>query len=1348
MFLRLDALPTQLTVRGLWPALGGGKLVLQSFEFRVIGELGVGASARVLEVERASGERFALKVAREGYERTILAEARALALGQGPGLIRMFGVGVLGGGGIGLLLERVAGVALGSSEQRVAPETIWQEVGGALVRLHRLGVTHGDVKPENILVSGQRLTLIDLGLASLDTRPLGWTPRYAAPEVRAGEVGGPLADTYALARTLEEVFPEAALPFLAPYLEEKPERRLGIQVDSSALDLLRTAVTRIRLPYIEAGLRGIELGVDEIDFAFESGRVQAELAPTLQLLLGCVWAERELTHRDITSMDGGRDSVEERASVLAELLGPLRSEERARFFGFLAGPAALRFQFDGQDEELWQRILAIAERKPLAALTQDDLDGEPAFFVLPIDPIELSLFIGSEKMNDAALDALIRIPELPMRLCLEAARIARRRGRYAGAHQFLDRVRDPEFAGQQSFERALLLRRQGRTTEALALLAQSAGDPKADRVLAAAMEARVLYDRGEYDTARRLLGRANGSSMGREVLALLELAEGRPDKAIDGALAGLASVSDDEGRARLLSVLGMAHQFAGRSELARVEFQRAVDSAVRARAPLEEGTYLTGLAAVATDAGQFEEALGAAERAGALFEVLGQPTLAARALLARAAVLSILGRSSELEEVVVRARPLATSARDHRCLGYLELCVADGASDSGERLEAARRAFTFLEDPEDRLRAEARIFQFTGEAAVDAESRAERTELVDARLEWWRARALRAVEKGASDVERIIERVSELSSTTQSFAMGPAEVATAELALSLGQPDVARRLLESALRRAERLERGAPASLRQHARALPWVRQAMAQPTREFSDAQLADVESLLRALSHRDGLQVLLRQVLDLLLLWTRVDRGLLLLKAPGERLSVRVGRNLRRKDLSAEQIGLSETLARRALQEGRPISIVDGLSDLSDLYRSVHVLRLRSVLAVPLVAGGEMFGVAYLDDRAKSGAFGAGEIAWVQLIATIAALAIRDARDRLLLRREQGRTERAKRRLERALEGSEASVELLSRQLRDEGAQGPLSEFGLVYESRVMHELLSNVRRIGASDVPLFINGESGVGKELVARAIAQAGRRKGRAFIAENCAALPENLLESELFGHVRGAFTGASRDRAGLFELASGGTLFLDEVGEMTPGMQAKLLRVLQDGSVRRVGSERPIRVDVRIIAATHRDLEELVQKGRFREDLFYRLSVIPLRVPPLRERREDILPLARHFLKLHAPERVVRIAPGAARALVDFDWPGNVRQLENEMRRLLVFVDREISVADLSLPKVRSSGSEAPLTLKDQVDSLERSLVLAALDEHHGNRTRMAEALGLSRHGLQKMMKRLGIAESP
>ena len=335
-------------------------------------------------------------------------------------------------------------------------------------------------------------------------------------------------------------------------------------------------------------------------------------------------------------------------------------------------------------------------------------------------------------------------------------------------------------------------------------------------------------------------------------------------------------------------------------------------------------------------------------------------------------------------------------------------------------------------------------------------------------------------------------------------------------------------------------------------------------------------------------------------MMLWTGVERGLLLLRAPDGRLVPRAARNLAGHDLSGEQLALSQTIARRALEGGDAVVATDAFSTLGDLHASVHALRLRSVLALPLIARGEGLGVVYLDDRGRKGAFGPRELAWVRVVASQAAMAIADARDAVLLRRAVRRAERARSRLEAMLQEREAELNVTRTQLElvhDARADAlPRTTRSQGGASRCA-SFCACVDRVTASDVPVLIVGESGTGKELIARAVHMNGARARRAFVSENCASVPEALLESTLFGHVKGHLPGASATRAGLFDVADGGTLFLDEIGEMSLAMQAKLLRVLQDGEVRAVGGERARTLDVRVIG---RDAPRSRSDGRRRQ----------------------------------------------------------------------------------------------------------------------------------------------------
>jgi len=310
------------------------------------------------------------------------------------------------------------------------------------------------------------------------------------------------------------------------------------------------------------------------------------------------------------------------------------------------------------------------------------------------------------------------------------------------------------------------------------------------------------------------------------------------------------------------------------------------------------------------------------------------------------------------------------------------------------------------------------------------------------------------------------------------------------------------------------------------------------------------------------------------------------------------------------------------------------------------------------------------------------------------------------------------------------------------------------IIGESPAMKAVFAQLEKVIDTRATVCVQGETGTGKELIASAVHYNSGRADKMFVAQNCAALPENLLESELFGHKRGAFTSADTDKKGLFEIADGGTLFLDEMGEMPLSLQAKLLRVLQEGTIRAVGATSEKQVDVRIICATNRDLAAEVEKGRFRQDLYYRLMVFPVQLPPLRERREDVPELAAHFLRRYADEYRVTL-PGftaeALDALASYSWPGNIRELENEVQRLVIQAEPGcwIEVTDLS-PRLRKvEGTLARIapkkgTLKEMMDEVERWLLQQALRDHGGNKTRTASTLGITREGLHKKLAKFGL----
>lgn len=433
-------------------------------------------------------------------------------------------------------------------------------------------------------------------------------------------------------------------------------------------------------------------------------------------------------------------------------------------------------------------------------------------------------------------------------------------------------------------------------------------------------------------------------------------------------------------------------------------------------------------------------------------------------------------------------------------------------------------------------------------------------------------------------------------------------------------------------------------------------------------------------------------------------------------------------------EEAEMSRSLAQRVMDDGQPVFTLDAAGDdrLAGLD-SLHDLDLRALLCVPLRVGGEIEGVLLADSRLESAPFSETDLDVLETLADQAGIAIRTARLHEELRQQVAAGERRVAMARSALAKS-----------------APLRP--IIGECRAMREVMSLLERFQVDDLPVLITGESGTGKELFAREIHQGSARAEGPFVAENCAALPETLIESTLFGHRKGAFTDAIADRKGLLALADGGTLLLDEVGELTLPAQAKLLRVVETGRFRPVGADRAVAVDVRLVATTHRDLERAVQDGDFRADLYFRLAVASLELAPLRSREGDVELIAAHFLAEIAQEREEAprtLSAAALDVLRDYAWPGNVRELENEIRRSVLLGGAVIGPDDFSV-SVRD-GKDGPADrrpLPEQVRDLEEAAVRSALAACRGNKSHAAERLGITRFTLQRKLDKFDGEETP
>jgi transcriptional regulator with GAF, ATPase, and Fis domain len=461
----------------------------------------------------------------------------------------------------------------------------------------------------------------------------------------------------------------------------------------------------------------------------------------------------------------------------------------------------------------------------------------------------------------------------------------------------------------------------------------------------------------------------------------------------------------------------------------------------------------------------------------------------------------------------------------------------------------------------------------------------------------------------------------------------------------------------------------------------------------EFSEKLLLNYE-----------LSELLNALLDAVIAITNADKGFLIL-LEGNELRVKGARNLKREDLADALQQLSDSIVDKVVKTRKAVIVSDALHDQEfSNAMSVMSLKLSSVMCVPLAERGNLLGVLYVGNDSVAQLFDESHLEVLTIFAAQASLIIRNA----LLVNEL-----------------KLDNKLLSEQLEQ-------MRFGdIIGSCAAMHEVFKKVQKVATTDISVLITGETGTGKELIAREVhRRSGRLKGP-FITINCGAIPENLLESELFGHVRGAFTGAVANKPGKFHAADGGTIFLDEIGEMPLNLQVKLLRVLQEKVVVRVGENRPESVDIRVLTATNRTLEEEIKRGRFREDLYYRLNVVNIHLPPLRDRGEDVMVIAKYLLNRYAQEfggMVKGFSPNAAIAIRKFPWPGNIRQLENHIKKACVLADKALlGPEDMGLT---ADVLPAILPLADAKEKFQREYINQILELNNGNRTKTARDLGV------------------
>ena len=500
-------------------------------------------------------------------------------------------------------------------------------------------------------------------------------------------------------------------------------------------------------------------------------------------------------------------------------------------------------------------------------------------------------------------------------------------------------------------------------------------------------------------------------------------------------------------------------------------------------------------------------------------------------------------------------------------------------------------------------------------------------------------------------------------------------------------------------------ERGAEAE-NSHVAELAGLRQLY-----EFSQ-RLMDIKDL----------HELLGALLDAVIEVTHAGKGFVILLDEAEP-RVAVARNVAQQNIPDAVRQLSDSILAKVIETRRPLIVSDALNDT--MFRgaeSVMNLRLCSVMCAPLIAQGQLLGLLYVGNDNVVNLFEETSLDVLTVFSGQASLILQNA---LLLDQLKSDRDHMKEQLE-------------TRRFGD-----------IIGTSPVLLDVFRKVEKVAGTDISIMITGETGTGKELIARELHRRSGRGSGPFIVVNCGAIPENLMESELFGHVRGAFTGAVATRVGKFQAANGGTLFLDEIGELPLQLQVKLLRALQERTVTKVGDTKAERVDIRVLAATHRNLEEAIKSGQFREDLYYRLNVVNLHLPPLRDRGDDLAVLAKFLLDKYTKEfgsKVKGFTPNALIAINKYDWPGNVRQMENRIKKAIVLCDKTlIGPEDLDL----SPEAISPiLTLTQAREEFQRRYILEVLERNNGNRTKTARDLGVDPRTIFRYLEREGDAPEP
>ncbi len=982
------------------------------------------------------------------------------------------------------------------------------------------------------------------------------------------------------------------------------------------------------------------------------------------------------------------------------------------------------------------------------------------------------------------LEALTQEPASEASHHRAEALLATRLGEARQAHEAFQRITDAHLLSDRfAHARCLLRLEQIEGLEELLGAIEEQELDEAQQIEVADLRARALLKRGLHREALaslRELGEKrerHAQILESEGVALSYLGEAEQALEILKNARSCLSPETENGaltEARILSYIGIAHSRRGEYAMAAVAYEDALGIAD------QSGLY-DQVAAMAMNAGTARHVRGDYSMARRLYrrgrlgaKVHGQTSTEALLLFNLAQLLVDIGASQPARTAAEEAQTLSKKCGFPMVFAAGEAVLAEAALLDSQFADATHHAELSTE----RLREigcerEAREVALlclrahlaAGRTGPAAKLYRELSEATEGDKELRSKLVLAALPLQREEERRgALEKVIEYAKSNRLGTLHARSLAAlSRLWSQRGGSQNARNCAIEAMSMLENFADGLPSELESAFWEVPWRREVrdLARGDREITShspraERLQRLLAINRAMSSTLDTDLVLRMAMDAAIDLTGAERGFLVLKENDE-LVVRAARNLDREKIGQSRAKLSWSVAERVVESGEPLLTMDASDDnrLKEQH-SVHAMKLRSILAVPLPGAGSIRGALYLDNRFRRGRFAEDDVDLLMSFADQLAVALRNASQLEALEaqkaalEEQAKLLEAERARVQALsEGQAIEIANLTAQVQTqrESLKRRYDYGALIARSPGMRAMLDTLDRVIDSPLSLLVEGESGTGKELVARAAHDHSRRSEGPFVAINCAALPEQLLESELFGHVKGAFSGADKDKLGLMRAAEGGTLFLDELGELPLATQAKLLRALESREVRAVGGTQTHPVDFRLVAATNRDLLDEVDRGRFREDLFYRVGVVRVAIPSLRERKEDVLELATLLLSRVAEElerEGLSLSPRAAQQALEHDWPGNVRELFNVLRTAAVLSDADTidSLPIAGSARRTPSNTQAPV---EDPDTFEKRRILLALEQTLWNVGKAAEALQLSRATLYRRMKRHDIA---